>query len=279
MTDAASSPDTREAVSYLHAWADALAQALGEITGVPFAATLQPETPSEAPPVDPADLWIIAGCSGALRGEMSLRLSPAVTVRLAQILMNEPAAPAEISSERREAALELWRQVSGLAATELKSTRGEVQLHLEASNAAPSWPASFTGWLRLGEEAPPILIEVHLSAALLASLRAEQPEDELTPAGTAATKPAVEAHSAHDGKVNLDLLMDVELAIMLRFGSRRMLLRELLDLNPGSVITLDRRVQEPVDMLLDGRVVARGEVVVTNGNYALRVTEVGPAGV
>ncbi|HEY1271188.1 MAG TPA: FliM/FliN family flagellar motor switch protein, partial [Terriglobales bacterium] len=50
------------------------------------------------------------------------------------------------------------------------------------------------------------------------------------------------------------------------------------DLNPGSVIALDRQVQEPVDMLLNGRIVARGEVVVSGGNYALRVTEVGPSG-
>ena len=47
-------------------------------------------------------------------------------------------------------------------------------------------------------------------------------------------------------------------------------------INPGSVIELDREVQEPVDMLLDGRLVARGEVVVINGDYGLRITEVAP---
>jgi len=71
--------------------------------------------------------------------------------------------------------------------------------------------------------------------------------------------------------------MDVELGVTLRFGRRRLLLREVLDLNSGSVIDLDRQVEEPVDMLLDGRVVARGEVVVMDGNYGLRVTEVAPA--
>jgi len=72
--------------------------------------------------------------------------------------------------------------------------------------------------------------------------------------------------------------MDVELAVTLRFGSRRLLLREVLDLNTGSVVDLDRQVQEPIDMLLDGRVVARGEIIVLDGNYGLRVTEVAPAG-
>lgn len=70
--------------------------------------------------------------------------------------------------------------------------------------------------------------------------------------------------------------MDVELALTLRFGSRRLLLREVLDLNPGSVVDLDRQVQEPVDVLLDGRLVAQGEVVVLEGNYGVRITAVAP---
>jgi flagellar motor switch protein FliN len=74
----------------------------------------------------------------------------------------------------------------------------------------------------------------------------------------------------------LDLLMDVQLAVSMRFGSRRLLLSEVLDLSPGAVIELDRRIQEPVDLLLDGRVVAHGEVVVIEGNFGLRVTDIFP---
>ena len=80
------------------------------------------------------------------------------------------------------------------------------------------------------------------------------------------------------GSGALDLLMDVQLGLTLRFGSRQMLLREILDLNPGAVIELDRKVAEPVDLLLDGKLVARGEVVVINGDYGLRVTDVSPLG-
>jgi len=73
---------------------------------------------------------------------------------------------------------------------------------------------------------------------------------------------------------NLGLLMDVELGVSLQFGSRQATLRELLELTTGAVLELDREIQEPVDLLLNGRVVARGEVVVIDGNYGLRVTEV-----
>jgi flagellar motor switch protein FliN len=73
---------------------------------------------------------------------------------------------------------------------------------------------------------------------------------------------------------NLELLRGVELPVTLCFGRRRMLLRDVLELNPGSVVELDRQVEEPVELLLDGRVVARGEVVVVDQNYGLRICEV-----
>ncbi len=74
--------------------------------------------------------------------------------------------------------------------------------------------------------------------------------------------------------MNLDLLMDVELGVTLRFGQRQLTLREVLELTSGSVVELDRQVEEPVELLLDGKVIARGEAVVVDGNYGLRVTEV-----
>ncbi len=68
--------------------------------------------------------------------------------------------------------------------------------------------------------------------------------------------------------------MDVELDVTLRFGRRSMLLREVLELDAGSVVELDRQVQESADLLLDGRLIAHGEVVVLDGNYGLRVLEI-----
>jgi len=70
------------------------------------------------------------------------------------------------------------------------------------------------------------------------------------------------------------LLCDIELDATLQFGSREMPLREVLELGPGDVVELDRHVSEPVDLVVGDRIVARGEVVVVNGNFALRVTEV-----
>jgi flagellar motor switch protein FliN/FliY len=75
-------------------------------------------------------------------------------------------------------------------------------------------------------------------------------------------------------KANLDLVMDVELNVTLRFGQRQLPLREVLDLTSGSVVELDRQVDEPVELVLDGKVVARGEAVIIDGNYGMRITQV-----
>jgi flagellar motor switch protein FliN/FliY len=72
----------------------------------------------------------------------------------------------------------------------------------------------------------------------------------------------------------IDLLLDVELEASLRFGSREMPLNEVLDLGAGDVVELDRHVSDPVDLLVGDKIVARGEVVLVNGSFGLRVLEV-----
>lgn len=80
--------------------------------------------------------------------------------------------------------------------------------------------------------------------------------------------------SEADLAVGMSLLFDIELEATLQFGSREMPLREILELGPGDVVELDRHVSEPVDLVVGDRIVARGEVVVASGNFALRITEV-----
>jgi len=72
----------------------------------------------------------------------------------------------------------------------------------------------------------------------------------------------------------VELLLDVELDASLRFGCREMPLAEILDLGPGDVVQLDRHIADPVDLVVGDKIVARGEVVLINGNFGLRVTEV-----
>ncbi|MCU1374439.1 MAG: flagellar motor switch protein FliN [Actinomycetia bacterium] len=72
----------------------------------------------------------------------------------------------------------------------------------------------------------------------------------------------------------LELLSDVELGVTVELGRTRMLLREILQLAPGSVIELDRAAGGPVDLLVNNTLIARGEVVVIDEEFGIRITEV-----
>lgn len=273
MTEAGDAAKPADAAAFVEMWAQALSRVLGQITSTQVPCRTLSDAPPQLPPAADADLWIACACSGAVRGEMSLRLNPAVILGFAQVFMSEAAAPeSELTADHREAAVELFRQVAGMVATSLKPRWGEVQLRLEVSPGPASWPSSSRSWLQAGkEETADALVELQLSAALAAALRRENPAENASVPSSAAP-PAESTPAQEENK--LALLMNVELAMTLRFGGRRMLLREILDLCPGAVVELDRQVKDPVELLLDGRLVARGEVVVLDGNYGLRVTEV-----
>jgi len=72
----------------------------------------------------------------------------------------------------------------------------------------------------------------------------------------------------------LDVIMDIDLPLVVRFGRTELPLKTLASLGPGSVIDLGRAPDDPVDVLISNRVVARGEVVIVAGNYGVRVHDV-----
>jgi flagellar motor switch protein FliN/FliY len=82
------------------------------------------------------------------------------------------------------------------------------------------------------------------------------------------------AAAGPSGEMNLDLILDVSVTLALEVGRTRMSVRDLLQLAPGAVVELDRLASEPLDVLVNGVRVARGEVVVVNEKFGIRLTEV-----
>ncbi len=74
--------------------------------------------------------------------------------------------------------------------------------------------------------------------------------------------------------VNLDVVLDVPLTLTLEVGRTRVSIRDLLKLNQGSIVELDRIAGEPLDVMINGTLVAHGEVVVVNEKYGIRLTDV-----
>lgn len=72
----------------------------------------------------------------------------------------------------------------------------------------------------------------------------------------------------------LDILQDVELDLRIELGRTEMLIEEVVALKEGSVVTLDKLAGDPVDILVNGRLIARGEVLVLNDNFCVRVAEI-----
>ncbi|MBL8258794.1 MAG: flagellar motor switch protein FliN [Candidatus Competibacteraceae bacterium] len=73
---------------------------------------------------------------------------------------------------------------------------------------------------------------------------------------------------------NLDMVMDIPITLSLELGHTRMSIRELLKLTQGSVVKLDRPGGDPLDILVNGCLVARGEVVVVNDRFGVRITDI-----
>lgn len=273
MTDTPSQAMTPELSKWIDIWKTSAQGVLSQVSAKTIEFDLSPEPlPAAESPEAAPDAFYTVACSGTVRGEMLVRIPSATGATMAQMFMGATDPPATaLNDELKEGLVELLRQIAGQAATSLKaSLGGEVQLQVSAA-ASPSWPPAATVILRTptGAETS-LMIEIQISAALLAALqtRVEQASAP-APVPSPAPRPVPPPFAG-----SYERLMDVGLEVKLRFGTRRMILRDVLALSAGSVVELDRKLQAPADLLLDGRVVAQGEVVVVDGKYGLRVTEV-----
>ncbi len=256
---------------YLAAWRGSLASLLSQMTS----GSWQSQSAEVQNYVPLAEVRLTL--EGGLRGQQWLGFSAADLAELLGIFLSEEVGvPAELDSMQREALEELIRQWAGLVTSALKPEFGEVRFE-----AVLDPPGSASGQLgqglRVSDGARAMVAQITLDGTLAGAL-AEAVAAAATPVSPAVAGPVPPNSSARVEELlrqgNLELLMDVELGVMLRFGCRQTTLHEVLDLATGAVLELDREIQEPVDLVLHGRIIARGEVVVVDGNYGLRVSEV-----
>lgn len=89
-----------------------------------------------------------------------------------------------------------------------------------------------------------------------------------------ATFPPLEGKGGLGDAKNLEFILDIPMQITVTLGSTKMLIRDLLQLGQGSVIELEKLAGEPMEVLVNNRLVARGEVVVVNEKFGVRLTDV-----
>ncbi|MCW2815798.1 MAG: flagellar motor switch protein FliN [Nocardioides sp.] len=131
--------------------------------------------------------------------------------------------------------------------------------------------SALTGGTGAGTPAPPTSVDdLRPTSVDPAATIATAP-----PSGTSVTPPAsATVHPIADGRRGIEMLHGVEMEVTVELGRTRMSVRELLALAPGTVLALDRAAGAPADLLVNGRLVARGEVVVVDEDFGLRVTEI-----
>ena len=196
-----------------------------------------------------SELAFAATLIGDLKGKFTVVLDPAI---VQSPLMGEGV-------EQRTAWNELLREVAEAAAGEFNSI-SEEKCRIDSFGAA-SAPVTDAVALQLVSAGNlwDIAVFDETKGAAVPESTAIAPTDQSTDSFLSA---------------GLQLLLDVELEAALRFGCCEMSLGEILELGPGDVMELDRQVSDPADLIVGDKIVARGDVVVINGNFGLRVTEV-----
>ncbi|MEW6200392.1 MAG: flagellar motor switch protein FliN [bacterium] len=115
-------------------------------------------------------------------------------------------------------------------------------------------------------------------SALFAEPAAAAPTFEAPPAAATPVAPAMHAEpagaAAEYPQKNIDVLLDVPLEVIVELGKTEMQIKDILEIAPGSIVELERLSGEPVDILVNGKLVARGEVVVVDENFGVKLIHI-----
>ncbi len=221
------------------------------------------------------------------------------TILVDLMLGGEGTSAEELVGDSKDALAETFNQVMGSANQTLSDLAGETFaianveiLAIPAEAAAYAEHLGQGGFqdLRLPTTQDSLSTTVHL---LLPDLLLQQikrkfglgeapaaaPEPVAAPSSVSASvsAPPRQAPVASGPAVdsgNLDLLLDIQLPVVVRMGQTEMQMGELLKLTPGSILELNRSADSPVELLVNGKLIAKGEVVVVDGNFAFRITEI-----
>lgn len=249
----------KAAEGFATAFAASLAASLTEAVGAPL--TLRVLDTPDLSPRHGQPVYYRLTADGGVCGQCFVELHEPQVANLGSKILNKPIAT--FSSEHADALEKVILSATDGLAGVLSAAHKDLSFKVD-------WveDLAFGGMLvvslaaSIGEDsAMPLLL--HFDGQFLAGLTSAPTSGDGVTDERFAIAPA-----------NLKLVMDVELVMSLRFGQRQLPLREVLELSSGSVIELDRQVDEPVELLLDGKVIARGEAVIVDGNYGLRVTEI-----
>ena len=250
------------------AFFSALVGALNVASGSTWLIAAVPDAELTSKNSEPVQMRLTLG--GSLRGEFLLEFRRAEAVMLASKILRKPAV--KFGAEQRERLLMLIKDGVGEFISAHAKDYGTFTIEASPASEPALDPATAIQFTAADDQANRVSILMDMNSALAEALSLHLKAGSTATGAESSIKSS--AREVTQEQKNLNLVMDVELNVTLRFGQRQLTLREVLELTSGSVVELDRQVEEPVELLLEGKVIARGEAVVIDGNYGLRVIEV-----
>ncbi len=251
------------------AFSSALVATLSETSGSRWLVAAMPDAEKTADESEPVRVRVTF--EGELAGEVLLQFRRADAAMLAAKCLQQ--AVGEFGTEQSQALLKFVEagtsRFCSTVAEEYGTFAGKPSIASE-----PASPGANAAEVTAADDDGNRVSMVMYLNPVLAEALSQHAEKIADSKGETVTAAGEKEPASSLEQLNLQLVMDVELNVTLRFGQRQLALREVLELTSGSVIELDRQVEEPVELLLEGKVIARGEAVVIDGNYGLRVTEV-----
>ena len=202
---------------------------------------------------------------------------------LARVIAGEEELP---DTTVLETYLEIVKQSANVVAAAFSENAGTTVEFAQASKDSAPRAGSMGFQLQFELESANHLLAVVPTESMLEWIlstdRAAQAPKRLDDAAETASNGAQEGQEEQSSSFalsstathNLELLMEVDLDLSVSFGRTQLLLEDVLKLATGSIVELNRSATDPVDVLVNDAVVARGEVVVVDGNYGIRITEV-----
>ncbi|MGL2535777.1 flagellar motor switch protein FliY [Helicobacter pylori] len=200
------------------------------------------------------------------------------------MLGGEGASKEEMDNDDLDAFKEMASNIFGAIATSLKSQELLPKLNFTTINAeiAKELPKKedyakamvFSFKMEALKESQIILLTTAAFERQFEKTHQEEKEEETTKSVAEEVKTRDESLENIEIR-NISMLLDVKLNVKVRIGQKKMILKDVVSMDIGSVVELDQLVNDPLEILVDDKVIAKGEVVIVDGNFGIQITDIG----
>lgn len=233
----------------------------------------------------PPIVLIKMSVSGAVDAKAMIAITPNLAAGLSDLMMGEELANREdINDDDLDGAKETFNTIFGTINTVLSSQKEIPVLNfkfeeIEFVNDDSEVPLSdYSKMYKYDFEIESInsLLMFIIDEGLEKSLSGEDIIDEPLFQESAFQSAGINDANLSPSEVsNISLIMDVKLPVRVRIGKKKMLLKDVLNMDIGSVIELNQLANDPLEILVDNHVIAQGEVVIVDGNFGIQITSIG----